>query len=118
MKMFVEAYKDITADDQSQERSSESEILTRTIVSMEASDSDPNNLMLRIKTLHFVRDVWTYFLNDLASDENVTPNELKASLFSIGIFILKHLEKMRADKSSNFDPLIEISKIIRKGLDQ
>lgn len=115
--MFVDAYYDITADEQNRERSNEREILSRTIESMQQSDGAPDDLMQRVKTLHFVSDVWTYFLNDLTSPENVTPDELKASLFSIGIFVLKHLEKMRSDKAETFEPLIEISETIRKGLE-
>lgn len=114
--MFTDEYLDISADDQSSRRSSEREVITRTIESMEESDLNPTNMMLRVSTLHFVREVWTYFMKDLASPSNATPNELKASLFSIGIFILKHLEKMRSDAALTFKPLAEISRTIRKGL--
>ena len=114
--MFINEYIDIAADDQATQRANESELLTRTINSMIDSDSNPTDLTRRIKTLHFIREVWTYFLNDLASQENATPAELKASLISIGIFIIKHLEKMRSDTTVTFEPLVEITETIRKGL--
>ncbi|MEM7288882.1 MAG: flagellar biosynthesis regulator FlaF [Pseudomonadota bacterium] len=115
--MFVQAYRDITADDQGKERSNEREIISMTIARMVACDTNPNDGLARVKTIHFVKDVWTYFMNDLASSENAMPTELKASLFSLGIFVLKHLQRMRDETDAKFAPLIEISETIKKGLD-
>jgi len=114
--MFIQAYEEILSDEQGSVRSSEREILHQTIESMQRSDNAPHDAMQRIKAIHFIREVWSYFLNDLASAENETPAELKASLISIGIFMVKHLEQMRTDKSLKFEPLVEISKSIEKGL--
>ncbi|MEM7069744.1 MAG: flagellar biosynthesis regulator FlaF [Pseudomonadota bacterium] len=115
--MFIQAYEEVLSDEQGTVRESEREIISQTIESMQRCDAEPNDLLGRVKAIHFVREVWSYFLNDLASQENETPAELKASLISIGIFIMKHLEQMRNDKSVKFEPLVEISKSIEKGLE-
>ena len=114
--MFIQAYEEILSDEQGNVRESEREIISQTINSMESSDAAPNDVLGRVKAIHFVREVWSYFLNDLASSENETPAELKASLISIGIFVMKHLEQMRIDNSVKFEPLVEISRSIEKGL--
>ena len=61
-------------------------------------------------------DSYKYFVNDLASPENAISNQLKASLISISLFVVKHLEEMRTDRSLNFIPILEISNSIREGL--
>ena len=115
--MFMQAYEEIISDEQGTTRASEREILQQTISAMEESDNSPDDGLRRVKAIHFVREIWSYFLNDLASSENETSPELKASLISIGIFTIKHLERMRQERTLTFKPLIEISNIIEKGLE-
>jgi len=115
--MFFQAYQEVNQDDQGSARSTEREVIGKSIAAMSACDVNPENLLDRVRTIHYVRDVWTYFLKDLALPENEMPNELKASLISIGIFILKHLELMRSQQDVHFDPIIEISQTIKKGLE-
>lgn len=114
--MFTQAYQEAAEDEQQSARDGEREIIERTIQQMIQSDLDPQNSNIRVSALHFTLQVWTYFLNDLASPENLTPKELKASLISIGIFIMRHLENMRQDPSLKFKPIREISETIREGL--
>ena len=64
----------------------------------------------------FVRRLWNFFLEDLSSSENDLPKELRAELISIGLWIMKEIEQIRLEKSSNFKSLIEVSENIRDGL--
>lgn len=114
--MLNAAFSETLEDDQSQARSRERELLDEATNSIRKSSSQPADAALRINALQFNMRVWSFFLQDLASDENETPNELKASFISIGIFVLKHLQKMRTDPSLNFDPIVEINQTIAKGL--
>lgn len=79
-------------------------------------DNAPHDKVNRVKTIYHVGRVWNYFMKELASPENAMPNELKAQLISIGIFILKHLDKMRDEPTANFQPLREITATLQKGL--
>jgi flagellar protein FlaF len=114
--MFMQAYEEIAADDQTDLRASEREIILQTIDAMRASDANPQDLFSRIKTVHFIREVWSYFLNDLTSPDNEMDAPLKASLISIGIFIIKHLERMRQEPDARFAPILEVSITIERGL--
>lgn len=114
--MFMQAYEDAMEDEQDSLRQGEADVLDRTIRLMRESDHNAQDHMLRTRAIHLTTQVWSYFLNDLASAENATPKELKASLISIGIFILRHLDGMRSEKTMMFDPVIEISQNIREGL--
>ena len=114
--MFNQAYDDIFDDDQQNSRNEEREIVDQSIKLMIECDEDTSDINSRHITIHFVNRLWTHFLDDLASPENSFPNEIKASLISIGIFILKHLEKMRKEASLQFKPIREISETIAKGM--
>lgn len=114
--MLNAAFDETLEDDQAQARSRERDLLDEATNAIRKAAAEPADAALRINALQFNMRVWSFFLQDLASDENETPNELKASLISIGIFVLKHLQKMRTDPALGFDPIVEINKTIAKGL--
>ena len=60
--------------------------------------------------------VWTSFIQDLGSTDNELPKELRANLISIGLWLLREAEAVRQGESENFDGLIEVSQIIRDGI--
>ena len=49
-------------------------------------------------------------------DLNALPKELRANLISIGLWLLREAEDVRQGRSDNFDGLIEVSQIIRDGI--
>lgn len=114
--MFMQAYQDVADDEQDSARENERVAFEQIIQLMKQSDAELGDHPLRVKAIHNTSQLWSHLLNDLASEENANPAELKASIISIGIFILKHLEAMRAERSLTFLPIIEISETIRKGL--
>ncbi len=115
--MYNQAYDDTLEDDQKDARHDEKEIIERSIQLMIHSDQYPDELKSRLAAMYFTQRLWSHFLSDLASEENTSPAETKASLISIGIFILKHIEKMRSAPSTQFKPIREISETIAKGLE-
>ena len=60
--------------------------------------------------------LWTTIIDDLGSEENALPKELKAAIISVGIFVLKEIERIRQGESNDYDTLIEITRSIRDGL--
>ncbi|CAN2533812.1 MAG TPA: flagellar biosynthesis regulator FlaF [Methylosinus sp.] len=63
-----------------------------------------------------VRRIWTVFIEDLGSDGNALPEALRASLISIGLWVLRELEAIDCGRSDNFDGVIEINQMIADGL--
>lgn len=114
--MFMQAYQDVAEDEQDSARENERFAVEQTIKLMKQSDLDPENHPLRAKAIHNTVQLWCHLLNDLVSKENANSAELKASIISIGIFIFKHLQSMRTERSITFRAVIEISETIRKGL--
>ena len=68
------------------------------------------------EALHYLDRLWSLLLDDLANAENRLPKELRASLISIGIWILREIEDLRNQRTQSFNGLIDISEIICKGL--
>lgn len=69
-----------------------------------------------VEALFFLNRLWGVLLEDLASPENALPKELRAKLISIGIWILRHAEDLRAGRKKDFQPLIDVSETICNGL--
>ena len=72
--------------------------------------------MEAIEAIHFLNRVWSSLIEDLGSPENALPGELRANLISIGLWLLREAEDLRQGRSDNFDGLIEVSQIIRDGI--
>lgn len=69
-----------------------------------------------VEALLFLSRLWGVLLEDLASPENGLPETLRASLISIGIWMLRRAEDVRQGKVKDFKALIEVSQTIHAGL--
>lgn len=99
-------------------RSQESEAVNRIVEELETvkeigAQSDKGK-----KALHQTLVVWSFLLEDLSNSNNDLPDELRANLISIGIYVIKEIERIRVGESQDIDFLIEINKMIRNGLNQ
>jgi flagellar biosynthesis activator protein FlaF len=109
-------YASIQEDAPLDAKAREREVLQRSIDLMTAATSPGATPFAATEAVHFTTRVWTAFLTDLAKPDNQLPKEARAGLISIGIWILKELDAIRMGSSSAFDDLIDISEIIRDGL--
>ena len=110
------AYDEVAAESGTEARLREREAFLQAIVAMEEADDSPSDADKRTLAISMVHRLWTTLIADLGSVHNQYPRELKAQLISIGIFILRQCESMRTDDSKEFSALIEISRILEKGL--
>jgi len=114
--MYQLQYADIEEDAVVDARTRERQLLTRSVELLAKARDDRANAMALIEATHFTRRLWTAFLQDLAEPDNQLSKELRAGLISIGIWILKEVEKIRQDESDDFDGVIEISQTILEGI--
>lgn len=61
--------------------------------------------------------LWTALATNCADDDNLLPDELRASIISLSIFVRKHMHKVFTEKESAI-PLLEINAMILRGLRQ
>lgn len=114
--MYQHSYAEVLEDDQHAARQIEAMALDRAVTLLLEADALPSPSIPGVQALHFTRQLWTTFITELASSENALPNELRADLISIGIWILKEADAIRLGTSSNYGGIAEICGIVRDGL--
>jgi flagellar protein FlaF len=114
--MYEFAYNEIVEESAQAMRACEARALDRVIGMLK--DAEPSGPKSRqgINALYQLRTLWIVFLDDLNGPENALPTTLRARLVSIGIWVIKEIERLRAGESRDLVPLIEINQIIRDGL--
>ncbi|WP_421855171.1 flagellar biosynthesis regulator FlaF [Oricola sp.] len=114
--MIMLRYAEIEEDSPTDARDRERELLDRSIgLLQKATEKGPKSFEA-VEAVHFVLRLWSMLLEDLASNDNALPKELRASLISIGIWILREADSIRKGDSSNFQGILDITKIIRDGM--
>ncbi|TIS61533.1 MAG: flagellar biosynthesis regulator FlaF [Mesorhizobium sp.] len=114
--MYQFSYADIQTDSVADAKDRERQLLTRSIDMLSAAAAVGHDSMEAIEALHFTNRIWTTFVEDLGSSDNALPKELRANLISIGLWLLRETEDIRQGRTNNFEGLIEVSQIIRDGI--
>ncbi|TAN15201.1 MAG: flagellar biosynthesis regulator FlaF [Rhizobiaceae bacterium] len=114
--MYQFSYAEIQTDSIADAKDRERQLLTRSIDLLVAAKERGPNTIQASEAIHFMNRVWSSFMQDLGSDQNELPKELRANLISIGLWLLREGETITQGNSSNFEGLIEVSQIIRDGI--
>ncbi len=114
--MYQHSYAEVLEDDQAAARHVEAQALDRAVMLLEKAASVPHPSREGVDALHFTRQLWMTFMQELAAPENALPADLRANLISIGIWILKEADAIRLDASTNYTGIADICSIIRDGL--
>jgi flagellar protein FlaF len=115
--MIMLRYAEIEEDSPADARERERELFDQSIELLTKALQEGPSSFVRIEAIHFTIRLWTMLLEDLASNDNALPKELRASLISIGIWILREADAIRKGDSDNIDGLLDITKIIRGGVE-
>lgn len=114
--MYQFSYAEVQTDSVADAKDRERQLLSRSIdLLVAARDKGPRS-MESVQAIHFLNRVWSNFVEDLGSEDNELPQELRANLISIGLWLLREAEEIRQGRSDNFEGLIEVSQIIRDGI--
>jgi flagellar biosynthesis activator protein FlaF len=114
--MYQSIYEAIAADTASEFRENERAAFLRSIDLLKLAQSSGRETREAVEAIHFVVKLWSFLLEDLSGDGNGLPDSLKASLISIGIWILKRAEDIRQGRTDDLSALIEVSESIYNGL--
>ena len=68
------------------------------------------------EALLYIRRLWTFFVEDLASPRNGLPEKLRAELISIGLWIIGEADRIRQQGSTDVAELVAINTVIRDAL--
>lgn len=114
--MYQMRYEDVIEDGLQDARERESALFNRCIKLLQTAQKAGPETPAVLDAILFTRKLWIILIEDLGQTENILPKEIKASLISIGFFILKEIDRLEKGEAINFDTVIELSQSIRDGL--
>jgi flagellar protein FlaF len=114
--MYEFAYNEAVDDSRQTLRARERAAMDRVIGMLRAAQDKGPLSRERIEALFYLRRLWTVFLDDLQDPNNELPEQLRAGIISIGIWMTKEIERVRTRVTDDLAPMIEINEIIRDGL--
>jgi flagellar protein FlaF len=115
--MTFEAYDTVVEDSGFEARGRERQALSLGIDRLERLQNEQRFSMEdQVQSLLYVRRLWTIFIEDLAHPENGLPEQLRADIISIGIWVVKEADRLREERSNDVMQLVEINRLIRDAL--
>jgi len=114
--MLISEYAELQQDDQTEAREHERLAIDHSIALMEKAEEKQNSPADVANAVLFTSRLWSVLIEDLASPSNGLPNEIRAQIISIGIWILREIEGIRSGEKRSFLDAVMVSKAIREGL--
>jgi flagellar biosynthesis activator protein FlaF len=114
--MYEFAYNQVIEDSRQTMRARERQALDRVIAMLRAAHEKGPASRERVEALFYLRRLWMIFLNDLNDPNNELPEQLRAGIISIGIWMMKEIDRVRGGATDDLTPMIEINALIRDGL--
>jgi len=114
--MYKFSYEETLNESGSRQRENEREAIERSIALLRSAEKAGPQSREAVDAIIFLNRLWSFFLEDLAKSENGLPDDVRAKLISIGIWMLKEADAISSGKSRNFAALIDISNVIAEGL--
>ena len=114
--MYEFAYNEVIEDSRQTMRARERQAMDRVIAMLRTAQEQGPASRERVDALFYLRRLWMIFLSDLKDPNNELPEQLRAGIISIGIWMLKEIERVRGRLTDDMTPMIEINELIRDGL--
>ncbi len=114
--MYRFSYAEVLEETPQTARARERLALQQAITLLENAKREGPQSRAAIEAFHFSQRLWAFLLEDLAHPENQLPKKLRADLISIGLWIMREAEEIRAGRSENFDGIIGVTRAIAEGL--
>ncbi len=114
--MYKFSYDETLNDSGSRQREHERLAIEQSIALLKSAENAGPQSREAVDAIIFLNRLWSFFLEDLAKPENGLPDDVRAKLISIGIWMLKEAQAISNGKSKNFAALIDVSNVIAEGL--
>ena len=114
--MYQYSYGEILADSPVDARVQEREALDQAIGLLHVAAAKGPGSIEAVNALTFTTQLWALFIQDLAHPQNDLPDEVRARLMSIGLWILAEAGRIQNGESDGFIAIAEICGTIRDGL--
>lgn len=114
--MTLAGYDAEIEDSGREARSREQQALNHGIALLQKIQSGALGSSEEADALLYIRNLWTFFIEDLSSPRNGLPEQLRAQLISIGLWVVKEAERLREEQLSDVSDLVAINIVIRDSL--
>ena len=114
--MYEFAYNEVIEDSRRTMRARERQAMDQVIAMLRAAQERGPQSRERIEALFYLRRLWAIFINDLNDPNNELPEQLRAGIISIGIWMMREIDRVRGGATDDLTPMIEINALIRDGL--
>ena len=114
--MYEFAYNDVIEDSHQTLRAREQAAMDRVIGMLRAAQEKGPQSRELIDALFYLRRLWMIFIDDLNDPNNELPAQLRAGIVSIGVWMMKEIDRVRGGLTNDLTPMIEINELIRNGL--
>ncbi|SFV37206.1 flagellar biosynthesis regulator FlaF [Hyphomicrobium facile] len=114
--MYKFSYEETLSESGSRQRENERLAIEQSVALLRTAEKAGPQSREAIDAIFFLNRLWSFFLDDLAKPENGLPDEVRAGLISIGIWMLKEADAISKGNSRNFAGLIDVSNVIAEGL--
>jgi flagellar protein FlaF len=114
--MYKFSYEEALSESGNRKRENERLAIEQSVALLKSAEKAGVNSREAIDAICFINRLWSFLLEDLAKPDNALPDDVRAKLISIGIWMLREAQSISNGKSGNFAGLIEISNVIAEGL--
>lgn len=114
--MYQSSYAEMAEDDQATARRVEYLALDHVVALLRKAAVAPHPSREGIEALHATCQLWTTLIEALAAPENGLPDQLRANLISVGLWVLREADSIRLGRSTNYGGIADICSTIRDGL--
>ncbi len=114
--MYKFSYEETLNESGGRQRDNEREAIAQSVALLKSAEKAGPQSREAVDAIIFLNRLWSFFLEDLAKPENGLPDDVRAKLISIGIWMLKEAQAISNGKSRNFAGLIDVSNVIAEGL--
>lgn len=114
--MYQKSYEIIARESPLNYRNIEREAIIGAIAALQNGLHKGPESIETVKAISLLQNIWSILLVDLLSDDNKLPDDLRAKLISVGLWVQKELDKLRTGETINFNAIIDINVIIADGL--
>lgn len=114
--MYKFSYTEVLEQAPETDRQNEKKAIDHSIDLLRRAEAAGAGSKEAIEASYFVSRLWTILLEDLGKPENDLPQEFKAQVISIGIWMLKELEAIRSGQRESFSGIIVVSEAFSEGL--
>ncbi|MBC8128973.1 MAG: flagellar biosynthesis regulator FlaF [Rhizobiaceae bacterium] len=115
--MYQFSYAEVRQESGASSRERERQALDHTLDALIRAERCGPRSQQAIEAVYVTRSLWAILVEDLANPENALPEDLRAGLISIGLWVMREAEAIRVGKVHSFQGIIDVTTMIRDGLE-